>query len=110
MSHLIFLIDCQFLVPEKMTVTEVFIQGIYIPLISVPEFAVTKVKITEFSYNHWYRRHGGLLLIHNLVNMMGLKLSTRVYCNIVTSIGGCCCPFVYSFFRGEVEGLSSSPK
>ena len=29
--HLIFLIDCQFLVPEKMTVTEVFIQGIYIP-------------------------------------------------------------------------------
>ena len=51
MSHLIFLIDCQFLVPEKMSVTEVFIQGIYIPLISVPEFAVTKVKIPEFSYN-----------------------------------------------------------
>ena len=51
MSPLIFLIDCQFLVPEKMTVTEVFIQGIYIPLISVPEFAVTKVKIPEFSYN-----------------------------------------------------------
>ena len=51
MSHLIFLIDGQFLVPEKMTVTEVFIQGIYIPLISVPEFAVTKVKIPEFSYN-----------------------------------------------------------
>ena len=52
MSHLIFLIDGQFLVPEKMTVTEVFIQGIYIPLISVPEFAVTKVKIPEFSYNN----------------------------------------------------------
>ena len=52
MSHLIFLIDCQFVVPEKMTVTKVFIQGIYIPLISVPEFAVTKVKIPEFSYNH----------------------------------------------------------
>ena len=34
-----------------MTVTEVFIQGIYIPLISVPEFAVTNVKIPEFSYN-----------------------------------------------------------
>ena len=51
MSHLIFLIDGQFLVPEKMTVTEVFIQWIYIPLISVPEFAVTKVKIPEFSYN-----------------------------------------------------------
>ena len=52
MSPIIFLIDGQFLVPEKMTVTEVFIQGIYIPLISVPEFAVTKVKIPEFSYNH----------------------------------------------------------
>ena len=51
MSHLIFPIDCQPLVPEKMTVTEVFIQGIYIPLISVPEFAVTNVKIPEFSYN-----------------------------------------------------------
>ena len=34
-----------------MTVTEVFIQGISIPLISVPKFAVTKVKIPEFSYN-----------------------------------------------------------
>ena len=34
-----------------MTVTEVFIQGIYIPLISVPEFAVNKVKIPEFSFN-----------------------------------------------------------
>ena len=50
MSHLIFLIECQSLVPEKMSVTKVFIQGIYIPLISVPEFAVTNVKIPEFSY------------------------------------------------------------
>ena len=49
-SHLIFLIECQSLVPEKMSVTKVFIQGIYIPLISVPEFAVTNVKIPEFSY------------------------------------------------------------
>ena len=51
MSHLIFPIDCQPLVPERMAVTEVFIQGIYIPLISFPEFAVTNVKIPEFSYN-----------------------------------------------------------
>ena len=50
MGHLIFLIECQSLVPEKMSVTKVFIQGIYIPLISVPEFAVTNVKIPEFSY------------------------------------------------------------
>ena len=51
MSHLIFLIDYQTLVPEKLTVTEVFFQGIYIPLISVPEFVVTNAKIPEFSYN-----------------------------------------------------------
>ena len=47
MSHLIFLIDCQFLVPEKMTVTEVLIQEIYIPLISVPEFRSWSAHVAE---------------------------------------------------------------
>ena len=50
-SHWIFLYEKLSKVTEKWTVTEKNLHWIYIPRIPVPEFAVTKAKNTEFSYN-----------------------------------------------------------
>ena len=53
-SHWIFLYEKLSKVTEKWTVTEKNLHRIYIPRIPVPEFAVTKAKNTEFSYNRRY--------------------------------------------------------
>ena len=51
-SHWNFFLEKHAQVPEKFTVTEKKLHWIYFPRISVPEFAVTNAKNTEFSYNH----------------------------------------------------------
>ena len=50
-SHWNFFLEKHAQVPEKLTVTEKKLHWIYFPRISVPEFAVTNAKNTEFSYN-----------------------------------------------------------
>ena len=50
-SHWNFFLEKHAEVPEKLTVTEKKLHWIYFPQISVPEFAVTNAKNTEFSYN-----------------------------------------------------------
>ena len=52
-SHWNFFLEKHAQVPEKFTVTEKKLHWIYFPRISVPEFAVTNAKNTEFSYNLW---------------------------------------------------------
>ena len=69
-SHWIFLYEKLSKVTEKWTVTEKNLHWIYIPRIPVPEFAVTKAKNTEFSYN----RNKVIIVIEKIIIDAGLMI------------------------------------